>query len=118
MPTALSCGSAGRRDALRAGLPPKASRLPPLPRKTAALAAASVLALRHRGDMLRREAEELEQLAGRRGFAVAIDADDGAVAAHVFPPRRGRACLDRDLRHVGRQHRRTIRIVLAVERFR
>ena len=68
------------------------------------------------GEPLRRESEKLEQLRPRSRFAEAIDTDDIAVAAHVFPPERARARFEGDRRHAARKHGVAIVGRLAIER--
>mmetsp|Transcript_6189 Transcript_6189/g.24949 ORF Transcript_6189/g.24949 Transcript_6189/m.24949 type:complete len:367 (-) Transcript_6189:960-2060(-) len=69
--------------------------------------------LHGRRDVLGREAEVLEQHAGRGGFAEAVDADHGVHA--VLPPEVGHAHLDGHARQALGQHVLLVGLVLAVK---
>ncbi len=63
--------------------------------------------------VLRGEPEMLEQHAGGRAFAVAVEADDGGTA--VLPPAVGDAGFHRHARQPGREHGLLVLHILAVE---
>src|SRR5512135_3385803 len=65
--------------------------------------------------VLDREAEFLEQLAGRGGFAEAIHADHSTVQANILVPGVGHACFDRHALDAGRQHAGLVSRVLLIE---
>ena len=67
----------------------------------------------HRRHVVRGEIEVLEQRAGGRALAVAVEADHRRAA--VFPPAVGDARFDGDARQLRRQHARLVLGALAVE---
>src|SRR4030095_2039434 len=70
---------------------------------------------RVRADVLRGKPEQLEQLAGRRRLAEAVDADHASALADEAMPRRADAGFDCDARNPVRQHELAIVGGLGIE---